>query len=211
MRLVVTLTTLCMNTRDVLLEEFAITVRTTPKADTVKSVFHSSTVIPMRTFKVRTCANVSDRRLFFTKSKNRNKLFYPTACDCDPRGSMDDGICDSVTDLENGIDAGACHCKSNVKGRRCDNCKEGFWNFDEKTPEGCQQCTCNTMGTVNNSGCNVYTGECTCKRLVTGRDCNQCMPETYGLSEGRDGCNPCNCDAGGSMDNNCDVITGQCR
>lgn len=56
----------------------------------------------------------------------------------------------------------------------------------------------------------MYTGECTCKRLVTGKDCNQCMPETYGLSDSRDGCAPCNCDPGGSEDNFCDVITGQC-
>lgn len=56
----------------------------------------------------------------------------------------------------------------------------------------------------------MHTGECTCKRLVTGKDCNQCLTETYGLSEERDGCKLCNCDPGGSLDNNCDVNTGQC-
>ncbi len=35
-------------------------------------------------------------------------------------------------------------------------------------------CTCNQYGTVGNLGCNVYTGECVCKRNVIGRDCNQC-------------------------------------
>ena len=124
---------------------------------------------------------------------------------------MDDGVCDSVTDVEHGVEAGACHCKTHVKGRRCDICKDGFWNFEETNADGCQECTCNILGTVNNSGCNFHTGECTCKRLVTGRDCNQCMLETYGLSESRDGCTLCSCDAGGSLDNNCDVITGQCR
>jgi coxsackievirus/adenovirus receptor len=72
-------------------------------------------------------------------------------------------------------------------------------------------CTCNTLGTIGNQGCNVYTGECTCKRYVTGRDCNQCLPEHWGLSDDRDGCKACDCDPGGSFDNNCDVITGQCR
>ncbi len=57
----------------------------------------------------------------------------------------------------------------------------------------------------------MYTGECTCKRYVTGRDCDQCSPETYGLSDDPDGCTPCNCDPGGSLDNTCDLITGQCR
>lgn len=133
------------------------------------------------------------------------------ACDCNPNGSLDEGICDSVNDPENGIEAGACHCKPNVKGRACDQCKDGFWNLDPNNAEGCEACTCNTLGTVNNSGCNMNNGECQCKRLVTGKDCNQCQPETFGLSESEDGCTLCNCDSGGSYDNYCDVLTGQCR
>ncbi|XP_058129242.1 laminin subunit beta-1 [Anopheles ziemanni] len=150
---------------------------------------------------------------FFYRDPNEDiqSPYVCKPCDCDPRGSLDDGICDSIADEENDIKAGACHCKRNVHGRRCDQCKEGFWNFDEHNPDGCQTCTCNTLGTVNNSGCNVYTGECICKRLVTGRDCNQCMPETYGLSDSPEGCSPCSCHPGGSLDNSCDVITGQCR
>lgn len=131
-------------------------------------------------------------------------------CDCDPHGSLDGGICDSITSSENSLVAGSCHCKTNVEGRRCDICKNGFWNFTENNPAGCQSCTCNIFGTIDNQGCNVYNGECTCKRYVTGRDCNQCLPEYWGLSEKRDGCQPCDCDPGGSFDNNCDVISGQC-
>ncbi|XP_011162425.1 laminin subunit beta-1 isoform X1 [Solenopsis invicta] len=132
-------------------------------------------------------------------------------CDCDLSGSLDDGICDSRTDPLSGDESGRCHCKANVDGRRCDRCKNGFWNFDPDNPEGCQACTCNTLGTIDNQGCNVVTGECTCKRYVTARDCNQCLPEYWGLSEDRDGCKPCDCDPGGSYENSCDVITGQCR
>ncbi|XP_031335758.1 laminin subunit beta-1 isoform X2 [Photinus pyralis] len=132
-------------------------------------------------------------------------------CDCDPHGSLDGGICDSTTDSVNGFEAGKCHCKTNVEGRRCDNCKNGFWNFTSANPHGCQECTCNTLGTIDNQGCNIYNGECTCKRYVTGRDCNQCLPEYWGLSDKRDGCQPCRCDPGGSYDNNCDVIGGQCK
>ncbi|XP_034670103.1 laminin subunit beta-1 [Drosophila subobscura] len=132
-------------------------------------------------------------------------------CDCDPYGSLDDGICDSVNDPENGAEAGACHCKAFVKGRRCDKCKDGYWNLQPNNPDGCEECTCNILGTINNSGCVMHTGECKCKRFVTGKDCNQCMPETFELSESEDGCSMCNCDAGGSYDNFCDVLTGQCR
>ncbi|XP_012252560.2 laminin subunit beta-1-like [Athalia rosae] len=132
-------------------------------------------------------------------------------CDCDPSGSLDNGICDSRTDLLSGDESGRCHCKTNVEGRRCDKCKNGYWNFDFNNPDGCQACTCNTVGTIGNQGCNTLTGECTCKRYVTARDCNQCLPEYWGLSDDRDGCKPCECDMGGAYDNICDVVTGQCR
>lgn len=138
-------------------------------------------------------------------------VFSILACDCDPLGSLDGGICDSITDAANNLIAGSCHCKTNVEGRRCDVCKNGYWNFTALNPLGCEPCTCNTLGTIDNQGCNVVTGECTCKRYVIGRDCNQCFPEYFGLSERRDGCQPCECDPGGSYDNFCDVITGQCR
>lgn len=120
-------------------------------------------------------------------------------------------------------------------GRRCDQCQHGFWNFTEDNPDGCQPCSCHPMGTYENqgspdrfystlifffirttcflvSGCNVYSGECVCKRYVTGRDCDSCLPEHWGLSENnRDGCKPCDCDPGGSYDNNCDIHSGQCK
>ena len=67
----------------------------------------------------------------------------------------------------------------------------------------------NKRNNLQMQGCNVFSGECVCKRYVTGRDCDQCLPEHWGLSDTRDGCKPCDCDPGGSYDNMCDVITGQ--
>ncbi|GAB6026920.1 laminin beta [Chamberlinius hualienensis] len=157
--------------------------------------------------------NCEQCRPFFYQEPGR-RLEDPDICrqcDCDPQGSLDEGICDSVTDSKNGLAAGKCHCKLNVDGDRCDRCKNGFWNFLKDNPNGCDSCSCDAKGTVANLGCNQYTGECTCKRYVIGRDCNQCMAEHWGLSDDRDGCKPCDCDPGGSRDNNCDVITGQCR
>lgn len=132
-------------------------------------------------------------------------------CDCDPRGSLDEGICDSRTDSVSNLIAGRCHCKHNVEGRRCDRCKNGFWNFQTENPDGCEPCTCNPFGTIGAYGCNIYSGGCVCKRNVVGRDCNQCVPEYWGLSSEEEGCKACDCDPGGSYNNNCDVITGQCR
>ncbi|XP_030748533.1 laminin subunit beta-1 isoform X2 [Sitophilus oryzae] len=158
-------------------------------------------------------SNCEQCKPFFFRDPNRS-IKDPevcVACDCDPRGSLDEGICDSITDPVNNLVAGSCHCKTNVDGRRCDQCKNGYWNFTSANPDGCQPCTCNILGTIDNQGCNVETGECTCKRYVTGRDCLQCLPQYWGLSDKQDGCQPCDCDPGGSYDNFCDVITGNCR
>ncbi|KRX90388.1 Laminin subunit beta-1 [Trichinella pseudospiralis] len=133
------------------------------------------------------------------------------ACECDLRGSLNQGICESETDPERNLISGRCHCKVHVVGDHCDACKNGYWNLDQDNPDGCTACTCNLLGTVNNEGCDKRTGECTCKRLVTGDNCDRCLLEHYGLSEQLDGCKPCDCDIGGAYDNSCDVMNGQCR
>lgn len=52
-----------------------------------------------------------------------------SACDCDPDGSYDGGLCDALT--------GRCFCKENVEGWRCDRCKEGFFGLRRENPSGC--------------------------------------------------------------------------
>lgn len=39
-------------------------------------------------------------------------------------------------------------------------------------------CSCNMMGTLDNGGCDPYTGLCTCKRFVGGPNCDQCLVST---------------------------------
>ncbi|VDN07204.1 unnamed protein product [Thelazia callipaeda] len=131
-------------------------------------------------------------------------------CKCNKIGSLNDGICEGEEDFERGLVAGKCYCKPNVEGSWCERCKNGFWKLTEEDPNGCRPCSCNLLGSFNNEGCNKETGECLCKRLVTGSACDMCLPEHYGLSDDPDGCKPCHCDIGGSIHNNCDIITGQC-
>ncbi|XP_037091485.1 laminin subunit beta-1-like isoform X2 [Pollicipes pollicipes] len=131
------------------------------------------------------------------------------ACECDPRGSLYDGLCESTATEE--LPAGHCHCKEKVGGPRCDRCLPGYWNFTEENPAGCQECTCDPLGTLPDIGCDQQTGHCRCKRNVVGRNCDQCPENFWGLSEHRDGCKPCDCDPGGAYDNVCDVLTGQCK
>ena len=64
--------------------------------------------------------------------------FLTTACNCDERGSLTDGICESQSDAAQGLEAGRCHCKQNVGGLKCDRCKPGYWNYTTENPLGCQ-------------------------------------------------------------------------
>ncbi|MEE6481234.1 hypothetical protein FKM82_012797 [Ascaphus truei] len=132
-------------------------------------------------------------------------------CNCDTTGSQNGGICDRYSDFSVGLIAGQCRCKLNVEGERCDRCKEGFYDMDAHNPDGCQSCGCNSLGTVpGGNSCDSRDGSCYCKRFVTGRKCDQCLPEFWGLSNDLDGCRPCDCDRGGSLNNNCSPESGQC-
>ncbi|XP_076019504.1 laminin subunit beta-1 [Genypterus blacodes] len=133
------------------------------------------------------------------------------ACDCDPVGSLDGGVCDSHTDLDMRMIAGQCRCKANVKGTRCDDCKEGYYGLSQNDPLGCQPCNCDPRGIIMmGAPCDQISGDCSCKRYVTGRYCNQCLPEYWGLSNDLAGCRSCDCDFGGAYNNRCMMENGQC-
>ena len=66
---------------------------------------------------------------------------------------------------------GQCDCKAYVTGRNCDRCEDGFFDLD--SGNGCQQCNCDLIGSLN-STCDVYTGQCFCRPGVVGLRCDSC-------------------------------------
>ncbi|XP_018008782.1 laminin subunit alpha [Hyalella azteca] len=120
--------------------------------------------------------------------------FYGGAlyCDCDYYGSY------TIECEEFG---GACPCRPNVIGRRCDRCKTGYFGFPN-----CQPCDCPSTAL-----CNARNGDCICPPLVMGERCDQCVANTYGF-DSIIGCEECQCSPAGVRGGNlqCDLVTGQC-
>ena len=133
-----------------------------------------------------------------------------------------DGNCDPFT--------GICECLPNVIGRKCDECKNEFWNL--KSGTGCEECDCDLSGTyLNSSSCHETNGQCTCLSQRGGRTCEECpfgywgSPKTgcksskiflkkfkinlildiYGLFK-----TECECIVESSQTAQCDRATGQC-
>lgn len=105
-----------------------------------------------------------------------------------------------------------CECKDRVAGRICNECKPLYWNLTLSNPLGCQECDCNTDGTLGQlDTCNSKTGQCPCRPSVAGRICDQCKDGTYGLHlDNLFGCKDCDCDIGGSIHSVCNK-EGQCK
>ena len=131
------------------------------------------------------------------------------ACECNPAGVADDGSCTQVTG--SGMSAGDCNCKQNVQGRTCDMCRPGYFNLNMDNELGCQDCGCASNGSISDT-CDPVTGLCPCKPNVFGDQCDQCQAGFYMPDpSSTEGCQPCGCDLGGSLRQQCDDLTGACQ
>ncbi|XP_077565326.1 laminin subunit alpha-2 isoform X3 [Stigmatopora nigra] len=122
---------------------------------------------------------------------------------CDCHGNLDlsrPNSCDPIT--------GQCLlCRHGYSGVACDSCDDGFFG-EAVTAKNCQPCRCHVNGSVSEI-CNKESGRCQCKENVVGRQCDDCMAQTYGLVAGGQ-CVPCHCNSFGSKSFDCDE-NGQCR
>ncbi|KAM4522105.1 laminin subunit alpha-2 isoform 5-T5 [Odontesthes bonariensis] len=102
----------------------------------------------------------------------------------------------SVTQTCN-MNTGCCFCRDSFRGEKCDECQIGYRDFPQ-----CLQCECNVAGSDSQTcdmergvcACADRTGKCSCKESVKGHNCDQCKPDTFGLSlKNPLGCSKCYC------------------
>ncbi|XP_050395638.2 laminin subunit alpha-3 isoform X1 [Patella vulgata] len=124
------------------------------------------------------------------------------------------------------VGRGVCiDCQHNTTGQHCEECVQGFFpntTLPLNDTQRCTECSCEVLGvTDTNSSCIQTTnvlgqlpGQCKCKPLVTGRRCDACDPQYYGLlmADSPGTCKMCNCDTDGTVDgsNVCGQTDGQC-
>uniref|UniRef100_A0A674AJP4 Laminin subunit beta-1 n=1 Tax=Salmo trutta TaxID=8032 RepID=A0A674AJP4_SALTR len=87
-------------------------------------------------------------------------------CDCDPTGSLDNGLCDPVT--------GQCVCQRLAMGPLCDQCLPGYWGLGN-TVHTCSPCDCDHGGAYS-STCSSLDGQCQCLPNMVGRSCGDPAP-----------------------------------
>ncbi|CAJ0956346.1 unnamed protein product, partial [Ranitomeya imitator] len=114
------------------------------------------------------------------------------SCECGSR------LCDEVT--------GQCICPPRTVIPECTVCQPQTFGCHPLV--GCEECDCSKTGLQNitQPGCDIQTGQCTCKPNIMGRRCEKCAPGFYGYPN----CRPCDCNRAGTEQSICDPVTGQC-
>ncbi|XP_050402328.1 laminin subunit alpha-3 [Patella vulgata] len=70
---------------------------------------------------------------------------------------------------------GQCPCKANVGNRKCDVCKDGFYNLVAVNLAGCTPCGCDVGGSLSMI-CDKTFGKCSCRPNINATKCD--MPNT---------------------------------
>lgn len=124
-----------------------MTVYTIQLVKIVKNVNNISIEILHYLLMILVFVNVS----FFIRMKKKllfliYHFLFKLACNCDMRGSLKDGICDSKDDEKQNLISGRCHCKEYADGPKCNVCKPGYWNLREDNYDGCES---NSIFSIN--------------------------------------------------------------
>nr|XP_006820868.1 PREDICTED: laminin subunit beta-1-like [Saccoglossus kowalevskii] len=128
------------------------------------------------------------------------------------------------------VGKGVCEgCEDNTAGLFCEICVAGYYRNQSEpvnSPDVCIGCDCEPLGTLptseNVTECSQYendvtgqpVGQCSCIDFVTGRRCDECIDEYYGLKQVESAglCKECGCKILGTVNasNVCEKTEGQC-
>ncbi|XP_071948020.1 laminin subunit alpha-2-like isoform X2 [Antedon mediterranea] len=144
--------------------------------------------------------------------------------DCECNGRAESCVFDQAKQYGVCID-----CTENTLGDKCEMCMPDFFRNPYLNPEVnttcieaeslygcvdyCTPCNCTMIGTVTNTICQEFDGQCMCKANVEGRQCDECMDGFWDYSINHAfGCIACNCDSRGKIeeDDFCDKTTSIC-
>ncbi|OCT76655.1 hypothetical protein XELAEV_18031856mg [Xenopus laevis] len=114
-------------------------------------------------------------------------------------------------------DTGNCQdCRDNTAGHHCHVCASGFYGRVTGTIADCSLCACPKGNTQSFSPTCVLEGisDFRCNACLPGYEgqyCERCSLGYYGNPNEPGGtCQKCDCNPSGSLNNDCDRITGQC-
>lgn len=140
-------------------------------SDATAAASHSTTIQPAKV------ARKHSHYFCFTSRCFTSGWYCYVDCNCDPAGVVEEFAgCGSVPKGE------LCQCKERVQGRICNKCKPLFWNMQTQNPLGCEDCDCNTAGTVAGlRTCDSDSGQCVCKPNVQSRRCAECVDGFFHL------------------------------
>ncbi|XP_053280013.1 agrin isoform X2 [Pleuronectes platessa] len=120
------------------------------------------------------------------------------------------GPCAVITATSLPVLKAAQHCSLSVYGCCSDNMTAASGVGLAGCPSTCQ---CNPYGSYKGT-CDPATGQCSCKPGVGGQKCDRCEPGFWNfrgiVTENMSGCTPCNCDATGSVRDDCEQMSGLC-
>ncbi|KAL6061898.1 hypothetical protein STEG23_031517, partial [Scotinomys teguina] len=143
--------------------------------------------------------------------------FSGRADDCQPCPCPGQSACTTIPETGEVV---CTHCPPGQKGRRCENCEDGFFGDPlglSGAPQPCRQCQCSGNVDLNAVGnCDPQSGHCLrCLYNTTGTHCEHCQDGFYGsalATRPEDKCAPCSCDLRGSVSEKmpCNSVTGQC-
>ncbi|XP_053542529.1 agrin isoform X2 [Ictalurus punctatus] len=159
-----------------------------------------------------TCQNVPHIEVCGTDGKNYSNECELKKTRCEKRVDLllqSQGPCTAI--VKNMSDMiTMTHCSGTVYG--C--CKDNKTAALGVEMAGCpSKCHCNQYGSYGGM-CDPSTGQCSCKPGVGGLKCDRCEPGFWNfrgiVTEKASGCTPCNCDAVGSVRDDCEQMTGLC-